>query len=196
MHSVDLLKPRLVEIEKKTSTRAVVVVEPLERGYGHTLGNSLRRILLSSIDGYAITEVKLDGVLHEYSVIEGVQEDVINIILNFKEVSLKLDDRDQAEIYFTKKGPGVFTAGDIAQATGITVANPNLEIAHLNKDIELGVNLKIEYGRGYQPVSMRVREGHSQVGTLKLDASFNPILNVSYSVENARVEQLLCFNRW
>ncbi|MFL6712557.1 MAG: DNA-directed RNA polymerase subunit alpha [Sulfurifustis sp.] len=170
-------------------THAKITLEPLERGFGYTLGNALRRILLSSMPGAAITEVKIDGVLHEYSTIEGVQEDVIEILLNLKAVALRMHGREEAVLKLAKKGPGVVTAGDIQLEHDVEVVDPRQVIATLTKGISLNADLKVARGRGYQPVAARPQGEGRSIGVMQLDASFSPIRRVSYSVENARVEQ-------
>lgn len=186
----DLLKPRHVKLEETHNNRAKVSIEPLERGFGHTLGNALRRILLSSIPGSAIVDIQIDGVLHEYTSIEGVQEDVINIMLNLKEVGIVMHSKDDAFIKVSKKGPGNLTAGDIAIDHDMEIVNPDFVIAHITKDVELSINLHVVNGRGYEPANTRaISEEDSTLGKLQLDASFSPILKVAYSVESARVEQ-------
>ena len=186
----ELLKPRLVGVEKVSDTCAKVTLEPLERGFGHTLGNALRRILLSSMEGAAITEVQIDGVLHEYTTKEGVQEDIIEVLLNLKGVSVRMN-RDEATLSLNKKGPGVVTAGDIALDHDVEVVNPEHVLAHLTKAGELNMTLKVEKGMGYRPANaVEGPEDESRpVGHLLLDASFSPIRRVAYSVESARVEQ-------
>jgi DNA-directed RNA polymerase subunit alpha len=151
----ELLKPRLVGVEKISDTCAKVTLEPLERGFGHTLGNALRRILLSSMVGSAIVEVEIDGVLHEYTTIEGVQEDVIEILLNLKGVALRMAGREEAVLKLSKKGPGPVTAGDIVLDHSVEVLNPEHVIAHLTKSGELNMSLKVNTGRGYQPAGQR-----------------------------------------
>jgi len=165
-------------------------MEPFERGYGHTLGNALRRTLLSSMPGYAATEVKMAGVLHEYSTIDGVQEDVVDILLNLKGVVLKMHGRDEATLTLKKSGEGVVTAGDIEQMHDVEIVNPDHVIAHLAPGGKLDVQIKVEQGRGYLAATTRkaADEGRS-VGSIMLDASFSPVRRVSYSVESARVEQ-------
>jgi len=186
-----VLRPRGPNIERITTHRAKVVIEPLERGYGHTLGNALRRVLLSSMPGSAITEVEIDGVLHEYTSIEGVQEDVVDILLNLKSVALRSHTRDSAELRLHKKGPGPVTAGDIQTDHDIEVVNPELVIANLTKAGELSMILRVERGRGYRPAASRVafEEQTRPIGRLQLDASFSPVRRVTYSVDAARVEQ-------
>lgn len=185
------LQPKLVDVQQYSENHAKVVLEPLERGFGHTLGNSLRRILLSSMTGACIYEAEIDGVLHEYSSIDGVQEDVIEILLNLKGVSIILNGRDEVELSLTKKGPGIVTAGDIALDHDVEITNPDQLICTLSDDAEVSMKLRINKGIGYQPSNTRVRAEDSEnvIGRLQLDASYSPVLKVSYSVENARLEQ-------
>lgn len=185
----DLLKPRLVEVQKVSDTRAKITLEPLERGFGHTLGNALRRILLSSMPGCAVVEVEIDGVLHEYSTIEGVQEDVIDILLNLKELAILMHSRDEATLRLNKKGPGPVTAGDITLDHDIEVIKPDHVIANLTKSGELNMTLKVQRGRGYVPSTARDSEEDRPIGRLQLDASFSPVHKVSYQVDSARVDQ-------
>ncbi len=162
----------------------------MERGFGHTLGNALRRVLLSAIPGCAVTEVQIEGVLHEYTTIEGVQEDVIDILLNLKNLAVKLHANDEAVVSLYKKGPGIVTAHDIELTHDVEVINPDVVIAHLTQSGELSMSIKLEKGRGYEPVSVRKDRGEDRpIGMLHVDASFNPIRKVSYNVESARVEQ-------
>jgi DNA-directed RNA polymerase subunit alpha len=187
----EFLKPRVVKVQPLTARHARVVIEPFERGFGHTLGNALRRVLLSSMPGAAITEADIDGVLHEYTSIEGVQEDVVDILLNLKAIALRMHTRDIAEIRLHKTGPGPVTAGDIAGDHDIEVLNPDLVIANLTKAGELNMTLKVERGRGYRPAVQRAafEEQSRPIGRLQLDASFSPVRRVTYTVEAARVEQ-------
>lgn len=192
MHSylADLIKPRLVDVSPVDKNSAKIVIEPLERGYGHTLGNALRRVLLSTIPGCAVTEVSIDGVLHEYSTIEGVQEDVIDILLNLKNLAIHIPSGHTATLKLNKTGPGVVTAGDIELTHDVEIINPSLVIANLTSSGKINMTLKVDKGRGYQPVAQRMLTGvEAPVGTLHLDASFSPIRKVSYVVESARVEQ-------
>ena len=184
----DLLKPRTIEVEQAGPNRARVSLEPLERGFGHTLGNALRRILLSSIPGAAITEAQIEGVVHEYSAIEGVQEDVLDILLNLKNVAIRMHSRDSATLTIAKSGKGPVTAGDIQLDHDIEIVNPGLVIANLTGG-KLNMTLRVTRGRGYQPALARPEEEGSGIGVLKLDASYSPVRRVSYSVERARVEQ-------
>jgi DNA-directed RNA polymerase subunit alpha len=185
----DLLKPRLVEVQKVSDTRAKITLEPLERGFGHTLGNALRRILLSSMPGCAVVEVEIDGVLHEYSTIEGVQEDVIEILLNLKDLAIVLHSRDEATLTLSKKGPGPVTAGDIALDHDMEVIKPEQVIANLTKSGELNMTIKVQRGRGYEPSTARDSDEDRPIGRLQLDASFSPVHKVSYQVDSARVDQ-------
>ncbi|MBI5782923.1 MAG: DNA-directed RNA polymerase subunit alpha [Gammaproteobacteria bacterium] len=188
--ATEFLKPRLVDVQTLSSTHAKVTLEPLERGFGYTLGNALRRILLSSMPGSAITEVKIDGVLHEYSTMEGVQDDVIEILLNLKTVALRMHGRDEVTLKLSKKGPGVVTAGDIQLEHDVEVVDPKHVIATLTKDGTLNMELKVNRGRGYQPVTARAVGAEARtIGVMQLDASYSPIRRVAYTVENARVEQ-------
>ena len=187
----EFLKPRVVKVQPVSPRHARIVIEPFERGFGHTLGNALRRVLLSSLPGAAITEIEIEGVLHEYTAIEGVQEDVVDILLNLKAVAIRMHTRDVAEVRLHKKGPGPVTAGDIQADHDIEVVNPEFVIANLTKAGELTMQLKIERGRGYRPAIQRVafEEQSRPIGRLLLDASFSPVRRVTYSVEAARVEQ-------
>jgi DNA-directed RNA polymerase subunit alpha len=185
----DLLRPRFVDVQAAGPRHAKVVLEPLERGFGHTLGNALRRILLSSIPGCAVVEVAIDGVLHEYTTIEGVQEDVIDILLNLKGLAIRMHSKDEATLTLRKQGPGVVMAGDIALGHDVEIVNPEHVIAHLTKGAELGMTLKVARGRGYQPASVRHTDEERPIGSLLVDASFSPVQRVAYTVESARVEQ-------
>lgn len=189
----EFLTPRAIAVETLTPSHAKVTLEPLERGFGHTLGTTLRRILLSSMPGAAIVEAKIDGVLHEYSSIPGVEEDVIEILLNLKKVAIRLFGRSEVSLKLNKKTPGPVTAGDITLEHDVEVVNPELVIAHLNETGALNMTLKVQLGRGYQAAQTRGRateEGTKVgIGVLHLDASFSPVQRVAYTVENARVEQ-------
>ncbi len=186
-----VLRPRGPNIERITMHRSKVVIEPLERGYGHTIGNALRRVLLSSIPGFAITEVEIDGVLHEYTTVEGLQEDVIEILLNLKDVAIRMHNVEHTTVSLSKQGKGVVTAGDIKVDHNVEILNPEHVICHLTKDTSINMRLKIERGFGYQPATARRKpdeETHA-IGRLLLDASFCPVTRVAYAVESARVEQ-------
>jgi DNA-directed RNA polymerase subunit alpha len=181
----NLLKPKAIHVEPLGGFRAKATLEPFERGYGHTLGNALRRVLLSSMPGAAITEVEIEGVLHEYTSIEGVQEDVVDILLNLKAVAIKMHSRDSAELRLNKRGPGPVTAGDIQVDHDIEIVNPDLVIAHLTQAGSLSMTLKIEKGRGYRPAVQRAafEESSRPIGRLQLDASFSPVRRVTYAVD-------------
>lgn len=187
----EFLRPRDIKVEEVSANHAKIVLEPFERGFGHTLGNALRRILLSSMPGCAIIETEIEGVLHEYSAIEGVQEDVIEILLNLKGVSIRMHGRDDVVLTLNKQGPGVMTAGDIAVDHDIEIVNPDHVIAHLNEGCELKMQLRIMRGRGYEPADVRAErdEESRAIGRLQLDATYTPVRRVSYAVEAARVEQ-------
>ena len=187
----EFLKPRIVNVQTVHARHAKVSLEPLERGFGHTLGNALRRILLSSMPGCAIVEAEIENVLHEYSAIEGVQEDVLEILLNLKEVAVSMEDRDEAIVSLNAKGPAVVTAGDIQLSHGMEVANPDLVIARLTDKGELTMTMKVRRGRGYEPAANRESAAGDDrpIGHLQLDATFSPVRRVAYAVEAARVEQ-------
>jgi DNA-directed RNA polymerase subunit alpha len=191
MANTGFLKPKIVNVEGVGPSHAKVTMEPFERGYGHTLGNALRRVLLSSMDGYAPTEVTISGVVHEYSTLEGVQEDVVDILLNLKGVVLKLEGRDEVTLTLRKSGAGAVTAGDIERPHDVTIINPEHTIAHLAGNGKLDMQIKVERGRGYVPGNVRVvgDEETKTIGKIVLDASFSPVRRVSYAVESARVEQ-------
>jgi DNA-directed RNA polymerase subunit alpha len=188
---MELLKPRIVDVKHVNETTAKITLEPLDRGFGYTLGNALRRVLLSSLPGAAIVEAKIDGVLHEYMAIEGVQEDVTDILLNLKGLAFRMHGRGEVNLQLSKRGPGYVCGQDISLEHDIEIINPEHIIAHLTKSGELNMTLKVAMGRGYQPVNLRFQEEESEgaIGTLKLDASFSPVTRVAYIVESARVEQ-------
>ncbi len=187
----DFLTPQLIQVEEFDKCHSKVVLEPLERGFGHTLGNALRRILLSSMPGCAVEEVEIDGVVHEYSTIEGVQEDVIEIILNLKGLAVILNGKDEVVLNLSKNGKGPVTAGDITLEQNVEIVNPEHLICNLNENGAINMHIKIGVGRGYVPIDARVNldEDTRSVGKLMLDASYTPVNRVTYSVENARVEQ-------
>ena len=187
----NLLKPKAIQVEPLGGHRAKVTLEPFERGYGHTLGNALRRVLLSSMVGFAPTEVTIAGVLHEYSSIDGVQEDVVHIMLNLKGVVFRLHNRDEVTLVLRKDGEGPVTAADIQTPHDVEIVNPGHVIAHLSQGGKLDMQIKIEKGRGYVPGNIRRygEESSKAIGRIVLDASFSPVRRVSYTVESARVEQ-------
>ncbi len=186
----NMLTPRNIGVEKITANHYKVTLEPFERSYGHTLGNALRRIMLSSLPGCAVTEVQIEGVLHEYSTIEGIREDVIDLLLNLKGVAFAMHRRDEATLKLEKKGSGVITAADITLDHDVEIVNPEHVLAHLNDNGSLSMTLTVTRGIGYQPAVTRIQEDEEHtIGALHLDASFSPVKRLSYSVENARVEQ-------
>ena len=187
----DFLTPQVIHVDELDKYHSRVVLEPLERGFGHTLGNALRRILLSSMPGCAVEEVQINGVVHEYSTIEGVREDVIEILLNLKMVAVVLNGKDEAVLSLSKKGSGIVTAGDITEDHDVEIINSDHVIANLNDNGELNMHLTVRKGRGYLAADNRVAEDDETrtVGKLLLDASFSPVVRMSFSVENARVEQ-------
>jgi DNA-directed RNA polymerase subunit alpha len=187
----EFLTPKNIQVQEVSKTRAKVTLEPLERGFGHTLGNTLRRILLSSMPGCAVTEVQIDDVLHEYSAIEGVQEDVIEIMLNLKGLAVRMHGADEATLTLSSDGAGVVTAADIKAAQDVEIINPDHHIATLNAGGKLKMEIKVARGRGYEPAdSRRSEEDESRpIGVLQLDSTFSPVYRVAYTVEAARVEQ-------
>ena len=187
----NLLKPKTINVEQLGANRAKVTLEPFERGYGHTLGNALRRVLLSSMVGHAATEVTIAGVLHEYSSIDGVQEDVVNILLNLKGVVFKLHNRDEVTLSLRKDGEGAVTAADIQTPHDVEIVNPDHVIMNLSHGGKIDMQIKVENGRGYVPGNVRRYgdESPKSIGRIVLDASFSPVKRVSYIVESARVEQ-------
>ncbi|MGA7983004.1 MAG: DNA-directed RNA polymerase subunit alpha [Chromatiaceae bacterium] len=188
----DFLKPRIVKVEPVDGKRshARVSLEPLERGFGHTLGNALRRILLSSMSGCAVTEVEIQGVLHEYTTLEGVQEDVLEILLNLKDLAISMKGKDEATFTLSKKGPGPVLAGDIALDHTAEITNPGLVVANITGDTTLSMTLTVRRGRGYEPATAREDDSADRpIGKLQLDASFSPIRRVAIDVQSARVEQ-------
>ena len=191
------LTPKNIQVQTISPYYFRILLEPLERGFGYTLGNALRRILLSSMPGAAIVQAEIDGVLHEYSSIEGVREDVVDILLNLKGIAIKLENRDEAKLTLHKKGKGIVTAVDIQTEPGVIIVNPDRVIAHITKDNgEINMRLKAAMGRGYEPASARSGSDQSRlIGLLLLDASYSPIQRVTYSVENARVEKRTDLNK-
>ena len=188
----EFLKPRLVDIEQISSTHAKVILEPLERGFGHTLGNALRRILLSSMPGCAVTEVEIDGVLHEYSSKEGVQEDILEVLLNLKGLAVKVQNKDDVILTLNKSGIGPVVAADITHDGDVEIVNSSHVICHLtDENASINMRIRVQRGRGYVPASART---HSQnedrpIGRLLVDACYSPVDRIAYNVEAARVEQ-------
>ncbi|AUI66809.1 MULTISPECIES: DNA-directed RNA polymerase subunit alpha [Glaesserella] len=188
----EFLKPHLVNIEQISSTHAKVTLEPLERGFGHTLGNALRRILLSSMPGCAVTEVEIDGVLHEYSSKEGVQEDILEVLLNLKGLAVKVQNKDDIILTLTKSGIGPVTAADITHDGDVEIVNPEHVICNLtDKNASINMRIRVQRGRGYVPASARVhtQDDDRPIGRLLVDARFSPVDRIAYNVEAARVEQ-------
>ncbi|MGP1930929.1 MAG: DNA-directed RNA polymerase subunit alpha [Arsenophonus sp. ET-DL12-MAG3] len=188
----EFLRPRLVDIEQISLMHAKVTLEPLERGFGHTLGNALRRILLSSMPGYAVTEVEIDGVLHEYSTKEGVKEDILEILLNLKGLSVRVYGKDEVILSLNKSGIGPVTAADIMIRDDIEIMNMQHVICHLtDENTTINMNIKIQQGRGYVPASSRIRleEDNRPIGRLLVDACYSPVERIAYNVEATRVEQ-------
>ncbi len=188
----EFLTPKNIQVQALSPFCSKIVLEPLERGFGHTLGNALRRILLSSMPGAAITEVQIANVLHEYSSIDGVREDIVDILLNLKGIAFKLHSQRDVVLTINKSTPGPVTAGDIQLEHDIEVMNPDHVIAHITQEgLTLTMKLKVEVGRGYQPAATRVDDTDvtRELGLLHIDASFSPVRRVTYQVENARVER-------
>jgi|TARA_B100001063_G_scaffold244736_1_gene278398 DNA-directed RNA polymerase subunit alpha len=186
----NLLKPRIVNIENVSLNNTRVTLEPLERGFGHTLGSALRRIMLSSIVGSSVTELSIEGVQHEYSTIEGIQEDVIDIMLNLKDVAFKMNGSSNASLKLSKNEVGQVTAGDIELTGDIEVVNPDYVIANITtKGSSLSMQIEVNEGIGYSSANQRKDDSNRILGSLLIDASFSPIKKVSYKVDSARVEQ-------
>ncbi|MCX8581685.1 MULTISPECIES: DNA-directed RNA polymerase subunit alpha [unclassified Gilliamella] len=188
----EFLKPHLVDVVQYSPTHAKVTLEPLERGFGHTLGNALRRILLSSMPGYAVTEVEIDGVLHEYSTKEGVQEDVLDILLNLKKLAVRVHTKDDVMLTLNKSGVGAVTASDITHDGDVEIVNPDLVICHLtDANASISMRIRVQRGRGYVPASARVKSEDEErpIGRLLVDACYSPVERIAYSVDAARVEQ-------
>ncbi len=187
----DLLKPRNIQVEDLGNNTSRITLEPLERGFGHTLGNALRRILLSSISGCSVTEVQIKGVTHEYSALPGVKEDIVDIMLNLKKLAVRLNEKEEVKLDLKEQGPRVLTAADIKLDHDTEIVDPDHVIATLTSDVEFDMTITIRRGRGYQPVSTRRGPDSPELplGTLELDASFSPIIRVAYEVDSARHEQ-------
>ncbi|URJ25290.1 DNA-directed RNA polymerase subunit alpha [Candidatus Blochmannia ocreatus (nom. nud.)] len=190
----EFLKPRLVNVEQISKTHSKITLEPLERGFGHTLGNALRRILLSSMPGYAVTEVEIDGILHEYSTKEGIREDILEILLNLKKLAIKIEGKDNVTLHLNKSGIGTVLANDIiCDDSNIKIITPNHVICHITDDnTSINMHIKVQHGRGYVPASSRFHpdtDNTIPIGRLLLDACYSPVLRISYTVESARVEQ-------
>lgn len=192
---IEIEKPRIDIIElSDDDTYGKFTVEPLERGYGITLGNSLRRILLSSLPGAAVTSVKIEGVLHEFSTVPGVAEDVVEIILNLKKIAAKLYSEEPKLVRIEKKGEGQITAGDIIGDADVEILNPDLHIATLSKDAELNMEIVFEKGRGYVS-SDKNKKADQPIGTIPIDSSFTPVRKVNYDVTDTRVGQVIDYDK-
>lgn len=193
----ELIKPNKVNVKPGSDANKAVsfTVEPLERGFGHTMGNALRRILLSSLQGSAITQIKIDGVLHEFSTIEGVQEDVAEIILNLKSLAIRSHAEDAKTVTIKAKGPAVVTAADISTTADIDVIDPDHVIAHLSAGATLNMELTVATGKGYSPASEHVSAEDKEIGVIPIDSVFSPIRRVSFKVSDARVGQVTDYDK-
>lgn len=192
---IEIEKPRIEIVEMaEDGTYGKFVVEPLERGFGTTLGNSLRRILLSSLPGAAITSIKVDGVLHEFSTIPGVKEDLVEIILNLKELAIKMDSDEPKVVTINAQGPKVVTGGDIIADPSVEILNPDHHIATLNEDAKLYMEMTVERGRGYVPAERNKQPGQP-IGIIAVDSIFTPIRRVNFNVENTRVGQITDYDK-
>ncbi|MFN4217891.1 MAG: DNA-directed RNA polymerase subunit alpha [Candidatus Bipolaricaulia bacterium] len=189
----DLVKPK-IKVEELTPTRGVFVVEPLERGYGTTIGNALRRVLLSSIPGAAVTRVRFDGKYHEYDTIEGVKESVLEIILNVKEIAFRLTDGEPKHVYIQHEGAGVIRAGDIELPRGLEVMNPDHVIATVDQKGKLVLDMEVEPGVGYRPAE-RNKKGDMPLGIIAVDSDFSPVKRVNFKVEPTRVGERTDYDR-
>ena len=191
MNLLVVQRPQVSE-EEISPQRSKFIIEPLEPGFGYTLGNSLRRTLLSSIPGAAVTQLKIDGVLHEFSTIEGVAEDVTDVVLNLKELVIRSENDEPTTVHLRVNGPGEVTAGDIQLPAGVEILNSKHHIATLNKNASLSTELRIEQGRGYVAATSAPKEA---IGAIPIDALFSPIRRVTYDVEPTRVEQMTNYDR-
>lgn len=186
----EFLKPRLVDVEQVGSSHTKVILEPLERGFGHTLGNALRRILLSSMPGCAVTEVEIEGVLHEYSSKEGIQEDILEVLLNLKGLAVKVQNKDDVILTLNKSGIGPVVAADITHDGDVEIVNLDHVICHLtDESASVNMRIRVQRGRGYVPASTRAQADDRPIGRLLVDACYSPVERISYNVEAARVEQ-------
>ncbi|MBM7327527.1 DNA-directed RNA polymerase subunit alpha, partial [Agrobacterium sp. S2] len=190
----ELIKPNKVEFTSSSRTKATLVAEPLERGFGLTLGNALRRVLLSSLRGAAVTAVQIDGVLHEFSSIPGVREDVTDIVLNIKEIAIKMDGDDSKRMVVRKQGPGAVTAGDIQTVGDIEILNPDHVICTLDDGAEIRMEFTVNNGKGYVPAE-RNRAEDAPIGLIPVDSLYSPVKKVSYKVENTREGQVLDYDK-
>jgi DNA-directed RNA polymerase subunit alpha len=195
-HWTELIKPKQLDVEEKTltSTHGKFYAEPFERGFGQTVGNSLRRILLSSLMGASIVAVRIKGILHEFSTVPGVTEDVADIILNLKEVRLRLNEGEQQTMKIDIKGPATVLAKDIIAPPAVEILNPEQKIATLSRDAKLEMEMLVKLGRGYVPAERNKEEG-APVDTIFIDAVFSPVQKVNFTVTNARVGQRTDYDR-
>ncbi len=191
MPELKLFRPEILSAKAVGKNRTRVVLEPLERGFGYTIGNALRRILLSSMDGCALSEVKIEGALHEYSILEGVQEDVVQILLNLKRLAMNIDNqsREVIELKLSKEGEGPVYGADIDLDPDVTLINPQVVIANLTKKGKINITMTLSRGRGYVPAKNLLETDSVSIGVLRLDASYSPVRKVTFQVESARVEQ-------
>ncbi len=192
----ELIRPTKLEVTpgRDPEREATIVAEPLERGYGMTLGNALRRVLLSSLQGAAVTSIHIDGVLHEFSSIPGVREDVTDIVLNVKDIVFRMHADGPKRVRLHKQGPGVVTAGDIEETADVEVLNKDHVICTLGEDVELRMELTVNTGKGYVPAEQN-RPSDAPIGLIPVDSLYSPVRRVSYSVENTREGQVLNYDR-
>ena len=187
-------RPQIIEETTSSENRTKFIIEPLEPGFGYTLGNSLRRTLLSSIPGAAVTQIRIESVLHEFSTIQGVKEDVTDVILNLKELVLRSDSDEPVAIHLRVQGPKDVVAGDITVPTGVEVLNTDQHIATINKKSRLDIEMVVERGRGYVSAE-RNKKGRDTIGVVPIDSIFSPVRRVSYAVEATRVEQMTNYDK-
>lgn len=190
----ELIKPNKLEVVSSTPTKAVIVAEPLERGYGLTLGNALRRVLLSSLQGAAVTAVQIDGVLHEFSSIPGVREDVVDMVLNIKEIAIRMEGDGPKRLVIRKDGPGVVTAGDIQTVGDVEILNPDHVICTLDDAADIRMELTVNVGKGYVPAAQN-RAEDAPIGLIPVDALFSPVRKVSYKIDPTREGQVLDYDK-
>ncbi|MBL1405364.1 MAG: DNA-directed RNA polymerase subunit alpha [Hyphomicrobiales bacterium] len=190
----ELIKPNKLEVVSSTPTKAVIVAEPLERGYGLTLGNALRRVLLSSLQGAAVTAVQIDGVLHEFSSIPGVREDVVDMVLNIKEIAIRMEGEGPKRLVIRKDGPGVVTAGDIQTVGDVEILNPDHVICTLDDDADIRMELTVNVGKGYVPAKQN-RAEDAPIGLIPVDSLFSPVRKVSYKIDPTREGQVLDYDK-
>ncbi|MCB1462595.1 MAG: DNA-directed RNA polymerase subunit alpha, partial [Nitratireductor sp.] len=190
----ELIKPNKLEIVSSSPTKAVIVAEPLERGFGLTLGNALRRVLLSSLQGAAVMAVQIDGVLHEFSSIPGVREDVTDMVLNIKEIALSMQSDTPKRMVIRKEGPGVVTAADVQTVGDVEILNPDLVLCTLDEGAEIRMELTVGTGKGYVPAD-RNRAEDAPIGLIPVDSLYSPVRKVSYKIDNTREGQYLDYDK-